>query len=349
MSLGDAWKDSPLMSGGIGKDESIALLDHFYKRGGNFIDTANNYTNEQSEKIIGEWMESRGIRDQIVLATKFTTCFRDQELGSYISTNNCGNSSKSLHVSLHESLKKLRTDYIDLLYVHWWDYSTSIEELMISLNKYVQQGKIIYLGASDMPAWVVSSANAYARAHGLTPFSVYQGRWSANERDFEREIIPMARHEGMALAPWGALGQGRFRSQAQIQEREKERGPIRGGRPQSEDEKNISRVLEKIGNELGGASITQVALAYVFAKYPYVYPIVGGTKISYLDDNIEALDLNLSDEQVKEIEASTPFNVGFPHSMIGQDHHITGETTFPLLAHSGKIDWVKHPRGPRTQ
>lgn len=112
--------------------------------------------------------------------------------------NFTGNGTKSMHTSVAASLKKLQTDYIDLLYVHWWDFSASIPELMQSLNHLVVQGKVLYLGVSDTPAWVVSKANQYARDHGLRQFCVYQGRWSAASRDFEREIIPMCRDEGVS-------------------------------------------------------------------------------------------------------------------------------------------------------
>lgn len=135
-------------------------------------------------------MEERGNRDQMVIATKYTTGFKTYQKDVLQSTS-VGNSAKSLRVSLEASLKKLKTDYIDILYVHWWDFTTSIPELMKSLNAAADAGKIIYLGVSDTPAWVVSKANEYARNHGLRQFVVYQGQWSAASRDFERDIIPM--------------------------------------------------------------------------------------------------------------------------------------------------------------
>ena len=196
------------------------ILDTFYESGGNFIDTANNYQNEQSEMWIGEWMKKRGNRDQMVVATKFTSCFRAGRSGKEILINTSGNGAKSLHVSLEASLKKLQTSYVDLLYVHWWDFTCSIPELMQSLNHMVASGKasfvasaelintddlslqVLYLGISDAPAYIVSKANEYARQNNLRQFSVYQGRWSAEHRDFEREIIPMCRDENMGICPW---------------------------------------------------------------------------------------------------------------------------------------------------
>ena len=280
------------------------MLDYFFENGGNFIDTANNYQNEETEKWLGEWMQSRNNRDQIVLATKFTTAYPSQSVN--IKTNYAGNHSKSLRVSLEASLKKLQTDYIDLLYLHWWDFTTSIPEIMQSLHHLVASGKVLYLGISDTPAWIVSKANEYARQQGLTQFSVYQGYWSAAVRDFERDIIPMCESEGMALAPWGSLGRGAFMSPEEYEK--KEDGRKLG---QSENVKKVSAVLDKLAKDKG-TLITSVALAYVRHKSPYVFPIVGGRKIEHLKSNIEALSIELSDEEIDEIEGAAPFEHGFP-------------------------------------
>jgi aryl-alcohol dehydrogenase-like predicted oxidoreductase len=198
--------------GECSKETVFEILDYFYDQGGNFIDTSNNYQDEQSEKYIGEWMEKQGVRDQMVVATKFTTGYTRASKPNAMHSNYSGNHTKSLHLSIEESLKKLRTSYIDVLYLHWWDFTTSIPEIMKSLNALCDQGKVFYLGVSDTPAWIVSKANQYARDHGLRQFVVYQGLWSAAKRDFERDIIPMCEAEGMGLAPWGALGGGNFKT-----------------------------------------------------------------------------------------------------------------------------------------
>src|SRR6202011_451214 len=151
--------------------------------------------------------------------------------------------------SLLDSLRKLRTDYLDILYVHWWDYTTSIEEVMHSLDIVVKSGKVFYLGISDTPAWIVSKANQYARDHALTPFVIYQGLWNVMVRDFERDIIPMCIDEGLAIVPWGAAGQGRFKSKTEINEHEDAvRSVNRKG--QSDTEEKNSTALEKIGKEV---------------------------------------------------------------------------------------------------
>lgn len=281
------------------------------------LNSANNYQNEQSETWLGEWMELRKNRDFIVIATKFTTPYTSYRDGKGISVNYSGNHKRSLHVSLRDSLKKLRTDFIDVLYVHWWDWTTSIEELMDSLDAVVKQGKVLYLGVSDTPAYIVSAANTYARQQGKTPFSIYQGRWNVILRDMEREIIPMCRHFGMAIAPWDAIGGGKFQSKAQLEERKKNNEGLRsmmGNSGQSESEEKISAALEEVANEHGIKSPTAVALAYVMSKAPNVFPIVGGRKVEHLYDNIEALKIKLSDEQIEKLEAVVPFEPGFPVS-----------------------------------
>jgi aryl-alcohol dehydrogenase-like predicted oxidoreductase len=238
MNFGEAHKHR---MGECSKETAFEILDYFKSQGGNFIDTANSYQDEESEIWLGEWLSSRGNRDEIVLATKFTTGYKTHQKEK-IQSNYGGNGTKSLRVSVELSLKKLQTDYIDLLYLHWWDYSVTIPELMHSLNDLVVAGKVLYLGVSDTPAWVVAKANQYARDHGLRQFVVYQGLWNASIRDFERDIIPMCRDEGMGLLPYGTLGQGRFQTEEGFKEREKN-NPGRKMKPANEQVGLSSRFL----------------------------------------------------------------------------------------------------------
>ncbi|USW49466.1 Putative NADP-dependent oxidoreductase domain-containing protein [Septoria linicola] len=310
MNFGDAWKD---YLGECNKETAFQMLDFFYENGGNFIDTANNYQAEESETWIGEWMKSKGNRDEIIIATKFTTGYRT---GSHatekIQSNFQGNHSKSLRVSLNASLRKLQTEYIDLLYVHWWDFTTSVEELMNSLHAMVQSGKVLYLGISDTPAWLVVKCNDYARFHGLTQFSVYQGHWSCAFRDFERDILPMVEAEGMGLAPWGALGRGQLKTSEEYND------PSREGRKMGPHNEKYARIADKLKAiaDKKNTIITSIALAYVMHKAPYVFPIVGGRKIDHLKGNIEGLGVELTQEEIDEIEDAEPFDVGFPQSFL---------------------------------
>ncbi|KAJ5824850.1 Aryl-alcohol dehydrogenase (AAD) [Penicillium robsamsonii] len=343
MSIGDAWSQ---FMGSMSKEQSFALLDAFVAAGGNFIDTSNNYQNEQSEIWLGEWIASRKNRDQLVLATKFTTDYRSHALGKGNAPNACGNHKRSMILSVRDSLRKLQTDFIDVLYLHWWDHTTSIEEIMDSLHMLVEQGKVMYLGISDSPAWVASAANTYARAHGKTPFSIYQGQWNVMRRDFEREILPMARHFGMALAPWDVLGSGHFQTAKQLEERKKSGEGLRSvmGGDQTEEERRISEALSVVAAEHGIESVTAIALAYVLCKAPNVFPLVGGRKIEHLHDNIQALSIRLTDKQIGFLEAASTFDVGFPGNFIGSDPSTNGGNMNLLMGSSSRIDFVQRPR-----
>lgn len=209
---------------------------------------------------------------------------------------------------------------------------------MDSLHILVEAGKVLYLGISDAPAWIVSAANVYAQDHGKTPFSVYQGRWNVMLRDFERDIIPMARHFGMALAPWDAIGGGKFQTKKQIEERRSNGEGLRTmmGSGQTAQEANISEALEKVAQEHGLTSLATIALAYVIQKAPNVIPIIGGRKIEHLHDNINALSVKLTDDQIKFLESRTAFDIGFPGSFVGESPAATGEST-NMVAASAKI------------
>ncbi|EME39161.1 aldo/keto reductase-like protein [Dothistroma septosporum NZE10] len=348
MNFGEAHK---ARYGECSKETAFSIMDYFYSQGGNFIDTANGYQAGESEQWVGEWMKSRDNRDEIVLATKYSTGYMNHEKDK-IQINYGGNSAKSMKVSVAASLKKLQTNYIDILYIHWWDYSTSIPELMHSLNDLVVSGQVLYLGVSDTPAWVVSKANQYARDHGLRQFVIYQGMWNAAMRDFERDIIPMCRDEGMGLAPYGTLGQGSFQTEEGRKQREKD-NPGRKFGAKSLPYVEVSKVLEKLANAKGKA-ITDVALAYVLQKTPYVFPIVGGRKLEHIQGNVAALQVALSEAEVEEIEAAYPFDAGFPHTFLSgtlfdgaKPTAAQGPGDVFLTKWQGDIDWVEAPKAIR--
>jgi aryl-alcohol dehydrogenase-like predicted oxidoreductase len=339
--------------GECSREDAFEMLDYFYSQGGNFIDTASGYQDGESEVLVGEWMASRGTRDQMVLATKYTTAYMLHHKDR-IQSNYGGNNAKSMRVSVDESLRKLQTSYIDLLYVHWWDYTTSIPELMHSLNDLVVAGKVIYLGISDTPAWVVAKANQYARDHGLRQFAVYQGMWNAGMRDFERDIIPMARDEGMALCPYGVLNQGRFQTREGFERREKH-NPGRKFIPTSQRDKTVSAVLEDVARAKG-VELLNVALAYVMQKAPYVFPIVGGRKVEHLKGSIAGLSVVLTEEEIQKVEGAYPFDFGFPHTFLSGSL-FEQEGTIPRMAEKpgdvwltknlGRFDWVDQTRAIR--
>ncbi|KAG1885014.1 NADP-dependent oxidoreductase domain-containing protein [Suillus subluteus] len=333
MTIGDKWDKFGI--GGMDQTSSFKLLDAFYDAGGNFIDTANNYQDQKSEEIIGEWAEERGIRDQLVIATKYTTSNQRDNDAIRQKVSYTGNNSQA-------SLKNLRTSYIDILYVHWWDWDTSVEEVMNGLHILVQQGKVLYLGISDSPAWVVSKANQYARDHGKTPFVIYQGAWNVMLRDFERDIIPMARSEGLALAPWNVLASGKLRSDEEEERRrqtgEKGRTFTTPNWERNETERAMSTALEKVAKQVGAKHITAVAIAYLMQKTPYVFPIIGGRKVEHLEANLESLTISLTTEHVKYLESIVPFDPGFPSTFIGD-----GKQYNHLLSHTAYVE--KQPQG----
>jgi aryl-alcohol dehydrogenase-like predicted oxidoreductase len=320
----------------VDKKTTFEILDYFIANGGNFIDTANSYQNEQSELWLGEWMSLRNNRDQIVLATKYSNGYTVHKgHDGTIHSNFAGNGTKSLRLSLEASLKKLQTDYVDILYLHWWDFTASVEEIMQSLNDMVRAGKVLYLGVSDTPAWIVAKANQYARDHGLRQFVVYQGKWNAATRDFERDIFPMCAAEGMGIAPWSALGGGMFKSEEAWKAQE---GREVGGATQNE--MNVSRALEKVAGRKG-TLITSVALAYVMHKAPYVFPICGGRKVEHLKGNIEALGLELSEKDIEEIEAAGSFDAGFPLTVLSQGTKgAEGPGDVAMMKAAGHFDYV---------
>ncbi|KXX80193.1 putative aryl-alcohol dehydrogenase AAD14 [Madurella mycetomatis] len=329
-NIGQAWSQA---WGAMSKPQAFTLLDAYFEAGGNFIDTANDYQNGESESWIGEWLAQNQIRDQVVIATKYTADCRLESAGPGKrgrTANSGGNHRRSLHTSVRDSLERLQTEYIDILYVHWWDYTTSIEEVVDSLHALVMQGRVMYLGISDAPAWVVSAANMYAREKGRTQFSIYSGRWNVLSRDFEREILPMVRSFGMALAPWGCLGSGRWQSRKGLEERQDPLRPLLGG--QAEVDVRLCEVLERVAGEHGVESVTQIALAYVLTKARQFgiyncFPIVGGRKVEQLHENIGALVIRLTEEQIQALEAVQEFDIGFPANFVGSDPNVTGEAS----------------------
>ena len=208
---------------------------------------------------------------------------------------------------------------------------------MQSLNHLVAAGKVLYLGISDAPAWVVSKANEYARAHGLRQFSVYQGLYSAATRDLERDVLPMCRAEGMGITPWGALGGGKFKTEAQRAAQEGRQVNL------TEKDVNVSKVLESVANRKN-TSITSVAMAYAMQKTAYVFPIIGGRKVEHLKGNIEALTLELTKDEIKEIEGAYNFELGFPHSMLWGTEVPDHEGKVGFVGMGGAYDPVPHPQ-----
>ncbi|KAJ7160442.1 aryl-alcohol dehydrogenase [Mycena filopes] len=316
MIMGSSW--TALGMAAMDKEACIKILDAYFDAGGNHIDTSNAYQNGESEQVIGEWAEARGNRDQLVIATKYSFPWvladdkiKQKEL--YL-----GNNLKSMKLAVEGSLKRLRTTYMDVFYVHIWDLHCSVEEIMDGLHNLVVAGKVLYLGISDSPAWWVVKANDYAKANGKTPFVVFQVAYSVLQRDIEREIIPMCRHEGIALTFWNVLAAGHIRTDAEELRRKTSGEHGRGAWERTPSEKQVCAALEVVAAQLAGApSISAVAIAYTMHKAPYSFPILGARTVAQLAASIDALKISLSDEQVAYIDGVQPFDVGFPNSFTG--------------------------------
>ncbi|KAF8895209.1 NADP-dependent oxidoreductase domain-containing protein [Infundibulicybe gibba] len=284
------------------KEASFKLLDAYYDNGGN----SSTPRDESSEKFIGEWAEQRGIRDQLFIATKYTTNFKKRDANITQRHSTAGTAPSRCT-------------------------STSVEEVMDNLHNLVVQGKVLYLGISDTPAWIVAKANQYARDHGKTPFVVYQGAWNVMERSFERDIIPMARAEGTAdifdhcyTFP-NDVNVKEWRWPLEPPTRDGENGRTAFGPDweRNEDERRMSAALEKVANEVGASTITAVAIAYVMQKVPYVFPIIGGRKVEHLLSNVEALEIALTDEHIAYLESIVSFDPGFPTALFGDGSKYT--------------------------
>ncbi|KAF7291807.1 Aldo-ket-red domain-containing protein [Mycena chlorophos] len=295
-NIGDKW--ASMGWGAMDKESSFKLLDAYVENGGNFIDTANGYQDETSEAFIGEWMETRGIRDQLVVATKYSSNFKRGQSGFLNQASYSGNNLKSMTLSVEASLKKLR------------------RVVMNGLHNLVVQGKVLYLGISDAPAWVVAQANQYREGSRQDAVCSLSGTVECYGACLRAEILPMARAHGLALAPWDVLAAGKFRTDAEEQARresgEKGRTAFDPNWERNENEIKVSHALEKVAGEVGAKSIQAVAIAYVMHKAPYVFPIIGGRKIEHLLANVEALDIALSPEQIAFLEGTLLFDVGFP-------------------------------------
>ena len=300
MTFGDDW------GWGAPKDESRKIFDAFVEAGGNFIDTANNYTDGTSEKFIGEFTKED--RDHFVIATKYT-------LSEFPTDPNFGgNHRKNMRRSVEGSLRRLDTDHIDLLWLHMWDGMTPVEEVMRALDDLVRAGKLLYVGISDTPAWVVSQANTLADLRGWTRFVAYQGEYSLASRAPERDILPMTQAMEMTYLPWGILEGGEMTGKYNAPSEEPRRS-----KDTSERIKKIASVLMELANETGRTP-SQIAINWVRQRPYRMIPILGARSEKQLKDNLGCLDFELTEEQITCLEEASPIDLGFPHSFLGSSH-----------------------------
>src|ERR1700744_718871 len=279
---------------GADKDTSFAIMDEFANAGGNFFDTANVYKLGTSEKIIGDYI-SHHDRDYFVLATKYT--LKDNTTNP----NASGNNRKNMMRSVEESLKRLKTDFIDVLYLHIWDDLTPIDEVLRGLDDLIRQGKVNYAAISDTPAWMVAKGNTLAELMGWSQFIALQVEYSLIQRTPERELIPMAKHFGITVTPWAPLGGGVLSGkylrgeQGRIKPESKRR---------DEQAEAITKAVIEVADEIG-ASPGNVALRGTMQQGFSSIPIVGATKLSQLEDNLKTADITISKEHLQKLNAAS--------------------------------------------
>lgn len=293
--------------------ESNAILDRFLDKGGNFIDTANLYTKGHSEKIIGDHLGRHGEkRDRTVIATKFSA---NQYPGD---PNGGGSSRRSIIAACEQSLRRLQTDYIDLYWLHNWDKHTPIEETMAALHDLIRAGKVRYIGISDTPAWKVTEGQLIAKFGGFTQFIGLQIEYSLLERTVEGELVPMAQELGMGVTPWSPLRSGvlsgKF-TRANGGKVEASKRTWVGGNIDERTYKVIDE-LQKIAGEVD-STVARVSLAWVQGRPGVTSTILGARTVQQLDDNLAAIDVKLSADQVGRLEALTKPKLNFPADFLG--------------------------------
>jgi aryl-alcohol dehydrogenase-like predicted oxidoreductase len=304
MSFGTEW------GWGADRAESQRIFDAYANAGGNFLDTANRYTEGTSERWLGEFVQSN--RDHFVVATKYT--LRDDPGDP----NFAGNHRKNMMRSVEASLKRLQTDFIDLFWVHAWDAITPTDEILRGLDDLVRQGKVQYIGISDTPAWVVSSANTMAELRGWTAFAALQIEYSLLQRTPERDLLPMAQAYGLTVTPWGALAGGAF--SGKYLRGEAGRVPDHSIR-RGERAATLAQKVVEVADKLGVEPVT-VAINWTRQRHTglSVIPIVGASKAHQIEASIKAVEYTLSAEHLAELDAVSSVEMGFPHDFLATDN-----------------------------
>jgi aryl-alcohol dehydrogenase-like predicted oxidoreductase len=308
MTFGEDW------GWGSSKDESRRVLDAFLEAGGNFIDTANFYTNGTSETLLGEFL--KGDRDRAVLATKYTNAIPGTD------PNAGGNQRKNMMRSVEASLKRLQTDYIDLYWLHVWDRITPLEEVMRAFDDLVTQGKILHAGVSDMAAWAVARANTLAEWRDWSPFVGLQIEYSLVERTVERELLPMAEALGLGVTAWGPLAggvlTGKYAEGKAAADARMNSEMAKGLNRADERTKAVVAEVRAVASKIG-RSPAQVALAWLRQRPVPVIPIVGARRLEQFKDNLGCLDLKLDGSQLKRLDSASHVELGFPHDLYERD------------------------------
>jgi aryl-alcohol dehydrogenase-like predicted oxidoreductase len=319
MTFGEDW------GWGADKAESRKIFEAYLEAGGNFIDTSINYTNGTSERFVGELLATAA-REELVVATKYTLTTRPND------PNGGGNSRKNMVQSVETSLKRLGTDYLDLFWLHMWDYTTPVEEVMRGLDDLVRAGKVLYIGISDTPAWVVAQANTLAELRGWSRFVALQLPYSLDGRSVEADLLPMAKHFDMAVTAWGTLSGGLLTGKYSVggSSETKRHSDVKVSERQQAIVDEVIRIAEETGRPR-----TQIAINWVRQQQhrALVIPILGARKAEQLKDNLGCLDFELTTEQLSRLDQVSKLDLGFPHTFWSDPsikQYIFGNT-YPLI------------------
>jgi aryl-alcohol dehydrogenase-like predicted oxidoreductase len=300
MTFGEDW------GWGAPPEECRRMFDAYAEAGGNVVDTAVNYTDGASEQIVGELLGSQ--RDHFVVSTKFTLSTDPSD------PNASGSHRKNLLRSLELSLRRLRTDRIDIYWVHIWDPNTPVEETMRALDDAVRAGKVLYVGVSDTPAWVISRANTLAEWRDWSPVAGIQVPYSLVQRDAERELLPMAASATMSVAAWSPLAGGILSGKFTHGDAPPAASRVAADTI-SERDLAVARTVQDVADDLG-VTPSQVAIAWTRARNPTVHPIVGARRLDQLVDNLGAVDCHLDPQSLQLLDDASAISLGFPHDFI---------------------------------
>jgi aryl-alcohol dehydrogenase-like predicted oxidoreductase len=317
---------------GADEQESRQQFDTFAEAGGTFIDTSNQYTNGTSERLVGEFVKAD--RDHFVIGTKYSLSTRQGDL------NAGGNHRKNLVHSIDGSLRRLGTDYIDLLWLHAWDYVTPAEEVMRALDDQVRAGKVLYIGISDTPAWVISRMNTLAELRGWTSFAGLQIRYSLAHRDVERELVPMARGLGLGVTAWGPLGSGLL--SGKYDRRNPGRGEGTDSRRLQEVSERDLAIAEAVSDVADKLGLSSASVALAWLRYRGAIPIIGARTHSQLQDNLGFIGLTLPEEAITELETASEVPPGFPHDLLASADFVFGglRDSLDLPRGHGSVRWT---------
>ena len=301
---------------GSSDEEAHQILSAYADAGGNFLDSANIYGEGRSEAVLGAWLQHR--RHTMVVGTKYSLARQQGD------PNSGGNHRKSMVRSVEQSLAALGTDYIDLLFLHMWDFRTPADEILRAFDDLVRSGKVLYIALSDTPAWQASRMQAIAELRGWSQFIGFQASYSLIERTAERDIMPMAREMGMGVLPWSPLGGGVLTGKYAQGDLAAPQDGTLGSRAAinratgrlSDRSLAIAGEVHAVADELG-ATPAQVALAWTLTNRAVTAPVLGVRTIAQLQDNLGALAIEFDPAQLERLDRASAIPMGFPHDMLG--------------------------------